>query len=195
MLDGSYDIVVSACGVTVRGQVAQSATEGIEPIDTTLPVGHAGALTTATIAMVTGHGLTDGTFDVHWAGGCRYGCAIDFTGDSGAVTGGSGDSLPVTAATPVVVTAAVSLDVTFDGDNAVLVGLGATQQTHFRFVDSGGAVIGQGVGLLGAGGAWGWALGNGSNPLSGNAVAALVVSNGSATGTSALKLTGLQHAT
>ena len=191
---GTYQLNISACGTTVDGKVESSATVGIGPVDTTLPVGHAGALTTDTITMVAEHGLDDGTFDVHWDGGCRYDCTIDFTDDEGVVSSGSGDSLPTDAATPVVVTAAVSLDVTFDGDNAVLIGIGSSQQTHFRFVDSDGVVIGEGVGLLLAGGAWGWALGLGTNPLSGNPVAEVLVSNGSSTNQASLKLTGQQHA-
>jgi hypothetical protein len=192
MLPGKYKLQITACGVTVEGDVALSATSGIEPVDRTLPAGHAGTLATATIAMVAGHGLLDGTFDVHGVGWCRYGCAIDFTGDNGAVTGGAGDAL---ADGPVVVTAAVSLDVTFDGDNAVLVGVSSSEQTHVRFVDSNGAVIGSGKSLLLAGGAWGWAFGIAANPLSGNAVAAVLASNGSAANPANLKLTGLQHAT
>ena len=168
------------------------ATSGIEPIDRTIPVGHAGTLTTATIALVTGHGLTTGTFDVHGVGWCRYGCTVTISSDTGVVTGGSGDALADGA---VVVTASVSLDVTFDGDNLTLIALGSSQQMHFQFVDSGGATIGQGVGLIAASSGWGWALGKGSNPLSGNAVAALLVSNGSAINVAAIKLTGLQHAT
>jgi len=191
MLEGTHNMQISACGVTVGGEITENAISGIEPVDTSLPVGHAGTLTTATIAMVTGHGLTNGTFDVHGDGWCRYGCTIDFTGDSAAVTGGAGDALADGA---VVVTAAVSLDVTFDGDNLRLIGVGASQQTHVQFVDSGGSSVGTPF-LLSAGGVWGWAYSLGTaSPLAGNAVVGANVSNGSSTLASAFKMTGLQHA-
>ena len=54
------------------------------------------------------------TLDVHGVGWCRYGCTVTISSDTGVMTGGSGDALADGA---VVVTASVSLDVTFDGDN------------------------------------------------------------------------------
>jgi hypothetical protein len=189
MLNGSHEQNITALGVNVVGTAQLSATEGIPPVDTSLPVGHAGTLTTATIAMVTGHGLTDGTFDVHGVGWCRYGCTIDFTGDSAAVTGGAGDALANGA---VVVTAAVTLDVAFDGDNLALIGVGASRQTSVRFLKANSDVIADL--LIVANGAWGWDEDSAiANPLTGDAVASVEVSNGSATYESALKITGLQY--
>ena len=195
MLEGTYNMTIAACGVTVGGQKAASATEGIQPVDTTLPVGIAAALTTATITLPGGHGLSTGVFDIHWAGGCKYGVTGTITDNSMVLSNGAGDTLPSAAATPVVVTSPVSLDVSFDGDNLVLIGVGASQQTHVQFVDVGGASVGTPF-LLSAGSVWGWASGLGSaSPLAGNAIVAAKVSNGSATSASAFKMTGLQHAT
>jgi len=194
-LSGTYTLTVSASGETIVGSLAKTSSQSIESVNETLPVGHAGALTTTTITLVAGHGLGDGahTMDVHWAGGCRYGCTVTITTNSGAVTGGAGDSLPGTAATPVVVTAAVVLDVTFDGDNLVLIGVGASRQTSVRFIDGGSAVLAHL--LLVAGSAWGWAADMAvANPLTGNAVVTIEVSNGSYEYTSALKIAGLQYA-
>ena len=46
MLPGKYMTEVTAEGVTVHGEADIQATMGIEPIDTTIPVGAAGSLTT-----------------------------------------------------------------------------------------------------------------------------------------------------
>lgn len=188
-LSVSWQLIIEALGVTVRGVKSPTAVQGIEPIDTTLPKGKAGTLTTSTIAMVTGHGLSDGTFDVHGVGWCRYGCTIDFTGDSAAVTGGAGDALADGA---VVVTPAVTFDETFDGDNLVLIGVGSSRQVSVRFMHD--ATVVKPVLLL-AGGAWGWGEDTGgTNELTGDPITSVVASCGDAAYDSDFKLTGAQNA-
>jgi len=201
MLDGTYNMTIAACGVTVGGQVAATAIQGIEPVDTVLPVGHAGALTrsdsdTGVVTLTAGHDIVTAKVDIHWLGGCRYNMdGVVTNTNTLTVDGGAGDNLPAAAATPVVATPAVSLDVSFDGDNLVLIGVGSVQQAHVRFVDVDTVTVGTPF-LLAAGGVWGWASGLGSaSPLAGNAIVAAQVSNGSATATSTFRMTGLQHAT
>ena len=87
----------------------------------------------------------------------------------------------------------VQLDVTFDGDNLVLIGASASQRSHLTFVDAGAATL---FALeIAAGEAWAWISNTGiTNPLTGNAVASIKASNGDSTNASNLKLTGLQYA-
>jgi len=93
----------------------------------------------------------------------------------------------------VIATPPETLDVTFDGDNLTLIGVGASRQTSIRFFDVSDDIIGDPI-LLVAGGAWGWAEDMAiPNPLTGNAVAYVEASNGDATYTSNLKITGLQY--
>jgi len=187
-LSGTYNLTISALGILVQGEAARTGTQGIDAIDDTLPVGHAGTLTTATIALVTGHGHTTGTFDVHGAGWCRYGCTVTIAGDTGTVAGGAGDALADGA---VVMTPAIVKDATFDGDNVVLIGVGVSRQTSIRFMHD--ATVKAAI-LLVAGASWGWAEDLAvTNPIAGDHITSIEVSNGDATYTSALKMTGLQY--
>lgn len=106
---------------------------------------------------------------------------------------GDGTSLPPQG-TALVVSKQIGLDLSFDGDNLVLIGAIARRGGLLLFRDSAGALIGEPAVLL-ADRSWGWAKGRGVNPLRGNAVASATVSNGSAEGSAAFKLTGLQHET
>jgi len=200
-LTGSFSQSISACGITITGSVPKTGTIGIEPVTTNLPVGNAGTLLTrteddtGTITLEAGHTIENGdVVDVHWSGGCRYGMTATTSGGtsvSADVDGGAGDVLPVED-TEVVVTVPVVLDLTFDGDNLVLIGVGANQQASVRFLDSGSAVLLSE--LVIANGSWGWASGMGvANPLTGNAVASVLASNGSAVSVCELKITGLQY--
>ena len=176
-LAGTLEIIINAQGIRIAGNVSKAATVGIEPIDTVLPVGQAGTLTTRTdndtgvATLSTGHGIisTD-KVDVFWTGGSRYNMTATVATNAVTVDGGSGDNLPAQD-TVLVVTKPASFDATFDGDNLVLIGAGASQDTRLSFLDSGTAT-----------------------PITGNAVASVKASNASSTTTSNFKLTGLQYA-
>lgn len=200
MLDGNYSLTVTACGISVAGKSDLQATEGIPPVSTLLPVGKAGVLTrsdsdTGVATLGTGHGIQSAdVVDVHWEGGCRYGMTATVDGNAVTVDGGAGGNLPATAATAVVVTKPETLDVSFDGDNLTLIGVGSSQQTMVKFVDGGGAAVGVPF-LLKAGGAWGWSSDLlTASPLAGNAIVGAKVSNGSAVSEAGFKMCGLQYA-
>jgi hypothetical protein len=199
-LQGTYEVIISALGITIQSNVTRLASQGIEPVDVDLPAGKAGTLTTRTnntdgaATLSAGHGiLTADVVDIYWDGGCRYGAIVGTVAGNVVPFGsGSGDNLPL-ATTALVVTKQVSLDVTFDGDNLVLIGASASQRSHLTFVDAGGAILHPVA--IDPGEAWAWVSDTGvDNPLSGNAVASIKASNGSSTNSSNLKLTGLQYA-
>lgn len=198
-LSGTYALIVSAAGVSISSNATRTASQGIEPVDTDLPAGKAGILSTRTdndtgvATLSAGHGLQTGDkVDVYWDGGMRYGMTATVAGNDVTIDQGAGTNLP-TQGTVLVVTRQVSLDVTFDGDNLVLIAASAAQRSHLTFVDAGGATLA--AVEIGAGEAWAWLSGTGAtNPLSGNAVASIKASNGSSTNSSNLKLTGLQYA-
>jgi len=188
-MDGNFKISGSALGVSIVGDMPRSGTIGVGPIQRTLTAGKAGALTTSTITLVTGHGLSTGTFDVHGSNWCRYGCTLTITGNSAVVSGGAGDSLADGA---VVVCAATSLDLSFDGDNLSLILAGATRQTSVRFLHN-STIVGLPL-LLIAGGAWGWGAETPTaNPLTGDPVTSIQVSNGDSAYSDVFQLTGLQY--
>jgi hypothetical protein len=199
-LQGTYEVIISALGITIQGSSGTlQASQGIDPVDTT--VSAAKALTdwvktdanTAGGNLPAGHGFTDGKFDVFWNGGKRYGLDGAITTNALALDGGAGDDFPASGNTTVVVCPQKPLDLSFDGNNLVLVGAISTRGGMLLFRDSGGALVGGPVTLL-AGVPWGWATGRGANPLAGNAVASGSISNSDTAGTAGFKLTGPQYA-
>ena len=199
-LKGSYNIVISALGISLNGAGGEiEATQGIDPVYTTVLAAKAVTdwvktdANTADGNLPAGHGFTDGKFDVFWDGGKRY--SVDGTIITNALSldDGEGDDFPATGNTTVVVCPQTALDETFDGDNLVLIGAMESRNGLLLFRDSGGTLIGNPIVLIG-GVPWGWATGRGSNPLAGNAVASASISNSSTTGTATFKLTGLQYA-
>jgi hypothetical protein len=199
-LSGTYEVIISALGVSIQGiNQPLLASEGIEPVDVVLPVAKPVSswvktdANTAAGNLPANHGLTDGKMDVFWTGGRRYGVDGTIATNAFSLEGGAGDDFPASADETVVICPQTSLDVSFDGDNLVLIGAIATRAGLLLFRDSGGALIGNPVDLL-ANVPWGWGTGRGANPLSGNAVASATVSNASAEETANFKMTGLQHA-
>lgn len=141
-----------------------------------------GALTTRSsdtvgvLTMTTGHGLVTGKIDVFWDGGRRYNVDAVVTSDSIALSNGSGDNLPadetaITADQQIIVNAA------FDPDDVSVLLVTATKRASVVFVDSGGTAL---LALdLAAGECCLWWSSSGiTRPFTGNAVAAIWVSNG-----------------
>jgi len=202
-LKGTYNLTVTALGINVVGNAEREATTGIDPVDDVLPVGVAGTMTGWTDVntcevTIAGTTLTvANVVDLHWDGGSRGGMTVTGVAyDVVSLDGGYGDDIPAPdsgATVAVVVTVPQTYDVTFDGDNLVLIGVGTSRQSRVTFFDSSNAVL-ETV-YLAANSAWGWAsdLG-GTNPLAGNAVSYIKASNGNATYTSTIKITGLQYA-
>jgi len=197
-LPGSYQLVINALGITIDGSTSKAATLGIDPVNMPLAAGNAGALyrtdaDTGTIVLSDGHTLEEAdTVDVYWATGIRYGMTANTsTSDTiYVVDGGAGDDLPSTAGIACVVCTQESLDITFDGDNVILIGASTTKRCKVVFLDVANVLLAQEIATDGA---WGWADGMGTtNPLTGNAVTSVTVSNGIATA-GTFKMTGLQY--
>lgn len=200
MLNGSYEILISALGISIQGSAGSlQAKQGIDPADIEIPAAQAASswvktdANTAACNLTAGHGFTSGTFDVFWTGGKRYGVTGTVIDNALALDGGAGDDFPASANTTVVVARQTALDETFDGDNLTLIGAILSLNGLLLFRDSGGALVGNPVVLTGNL-PWGWADGIGSNPLTGNAVASASVSCSDTTGAAEFKLTGLQYA-
>ena len=199
-IPGSYQTIISANGITIQGgESVFAARQGIEPVDTTIGAGKTVTdwvktdANTAACNLPALHGYSSGKFDVFWDGGRRYNVDGTVNVNALALDGGAGDDFPESATAGIVVCVPTTLDVTFDGDNLVLIGALLSRNGLLIFWDAGGAVIGEPIPLA-ALLPWGWATGFGTNPLAGNAVDHATVSNGSADAAASFKLTGLQYA-
>jgi len=143
---------------------------------------------TGTATLASGHGIIqDDKVDVFWDGGVRYNMdAITVAGNDVTVDGGAGDDLPASDTTMVLCTV-TELDTDFDGDLASLIVAHTSRRGHMTFLDSGDAVL-HAVELPADEG-WYWADEQGvTNPLTGNPVDRVQVSNGDPTNTSTAKL-------
>lgn len=188
------NLVLGAGGVSVSAVFPRPSTGqiGQAPI---LPKADAGSLTTRTgdtVGTITmddaGHPVaTADVIDVYWAGGIRYGCTVGtVSGTSVPITGGAGDVLP-DESTVLTVGIQQEIDVDFDGDKLTAIVLGADKRCHFDFVDSGAASLA--AAEIVAGEAWFWIKDTGpANPLTGNPVDAMLVSNGDSAATAQVKL-------
>ncbi len=128
------------------------------------------------MTLAAGHGLVNGTYDLHWDGGSRAGMTGTVAGNDITLDGGAGDNLPAEDSA-VVVSTPVTINTFVDGDNMTLFGIHATKQASANFKDAGAASISRWH--LADNGADAWQYGSGAtNPLTGNPVATIVASNG-----------------
>jgi hypothetical protein len=198
MPTGTITQIASIGGLSIQAATTRTD-DGQIGHEVSLPVGIAGSLTTRTdgntgiITVAEGHGVLDtDTVDVYWAAGVQYNCDVTaVTADTISIDLGVGDDLP-DALTAVVVGKQSVIDTDFDGDLLAMIAASATYRCHLSFNDVGDAVLAA-IEIL-AGEMWSWSSGQGvANPLTGNPVAYVNVSNGSTTGASTLKLGGLYN--
>ncbi len=89
---------------------------------------------TAAANLPSGHGYTDGKFDVHWIDATvhkrRYGVDGTIVTNALSLDGGTGDDFPASATVGVVCTKQVAIVVSIDGDNVKIFGV------HLRSTDT-----------------------------------------------------------
>lgn len=125
MPSGQVGTTVSAAGVSIAKSSIINA-DSATGLEITLPVAWPVSswvktdADTAAGALASGHGQTDGTYDVYWTGGERLGVAVTFTGDAIALEGGAGTDFPASATTSVVICKQVSINAAIDGDELEL---------------------------------------------------------------------------
>lgn len=154
-----------------------------------LAAGKAGAISASGVdGLPTGHGFVQNDIiDVHWVDAdgvpkCRYGITVD-SAATNAITfddtpNAAGDALPAED-WAVVVSLQTLIDTDFDGDNVALIAAMSSKQARICFEKEAGTVI-KSVNVP-ANEAWMWASNQGvANPLTGDPVGKIIVSNGSA---------------
>lgn len=193
---GSITFSASVGGLSIQGNL-QREDDGAIAQSPTLAAGKAGTLTTRTddntgvATLSAGHGIvTNDIVDVYWDGGRRYGMTASVSSNAVTVDGGDGDNLPAQS-TSVVVSKVTTINQSFDGDNAGLVAVQSTLRTNgkscVRFIDAGDNVLTV-FDLVNDEPFMWWSNSSIDNPLSGNAVATIVASNGSSAASTTLKI-------
>ena len=177
---------VSIGGVSISGRTDRTA-EGQVGQQVSLAAGKTGTLTTRTdndtgvATMTAGHGLTTGDkCDVFWATGARYGMAATVATNAVTLDAGGGDNLPTTSTALVVCKETVITSV-FDGDTALMLAAMSTQRGYVQFQESDNTVI-FATELGTANEPFTWVYDQGiANPITGDPVGQIVVSNASST--------------
>lgn len=192
MPTSTMSVMGSIGGISISGTVSRSGEAGI-PVEASLPAASSGTLTTRTsdtageITVGAGHGFVQSdVIDIFWidaSGNLK--CARKATvgvvaGNVIPFSGATGDILPaqdyaITADERVNILGAVS----FDGDEATMLIVISTRNGHFCFEDAGGAIL-KAEKLL-ANEPWWWYSGAAANPLTGNPVTKLWMTNGDST--------------
>lgn len=128
MPNGSFNVVLSAGGVSIDGSMTRTGDGGIG-VEPTLALAHSLSSWVKTDAdtaagnLAGGHGLSTGTFDVYWSTGARYDVPCTITVNAVALDGGTGDNFPASADTTVVLAPRTTINVAIDGDALSVLGV------------------------------------------------------------------------
>ncbi len=190
----------SIAGISVQ---ASNTTTGNaqESYEATLAKAYSGTLGTRTdndtgvVTLAEGHGVVTGKVVVSWTETgvrkTRYDVDAVVTANDVAIDAGDGDNLPAEDST-VSVAVQEDLAAAFDGDDLAAIVAKSTKDATLVFYDSGGAVLDE-VQLY-AGGAFVWQTGMGTTtPITGNAVANVVVGSRDTTATATFQLGLVQN--
>lgn len=188
MASGTVNTTVAVAGLSIRG--AATVTDETQiGTDGTLSAAKAGTLSTRTdndtgvVTLTAGHGLSSGTYDVHWtASGLMYsrrGMTGTLSTNDMSLDGGTGTNLPAQS-TSVTICLQSTFDCDFAGDNLKLLALSATQPAVFDLQENGGtshlAVH------VAAGDVYLWKNdGNWTNPVAGDTIGRIVCSSAGTT--------------
>jgi len=140
---------------------------------------------TAAGTLTNGHGYSTGKMDVYWTSGTtglemRYDVDVTVTDDNVALDGGSGDDFPATADATVVLCTHQQINMAIDGDNLDAFAALAGVRAHIHAEDADADVIGD-IDLY-ADEVYLWHDScDHANPLTGDPVTVLYVSQGTVT--------------
>ena len=120
-----YSNSVTCGGITFSGGKTRTTDNeaGLKPV---IPAGKTVTswvktdANTAGCNLPSGHGYSNGNFDVFWEGGRRYGVPGTISTNALTLDGGTGDDFPASATVGVVVCRQVQVNVAIDGDALAL---------------------------------------------------------------------------
>lgn len=180
--NGTLAVAMTVGGITINKQIIKSA-DGQATAQASLSAGKdvTGWVSTAVNAadcnLAANHGQTNGTYDVYWNGGLRYGVTGVVDTNALNLVGGAGDNFPANATNGIVVCKQEQVNIAIDGDEVELFGAMGTVRSHIDFQDSGGASV-SAMELV-ANSPYTWYANSGINcPLTGNAITKAMCSVG-----------------
>lgn len=210
MPTATYGVAVSSGGVSIQ-QTIQRTSDGPIALETSLTAGKAVTswvktdANTAACDLPSGHGYSNGDFDVFWSSGgtnyARYGVPGTISTNALSLDGGAGDDFPASATTGVVVCKQTQANLLIDGDNLKILAIvvestssSSTSTASVMFEDSAGDTIAQ-LDLVANKPVVYDVAGGSSNPFTGDVITNLLMGNGSSSESLTLKVVGMQDAT
>jgi hypothetical protein len=184
---------IALAGISIQGNITRTASGQISH-ELSLPAAEAGTLSTrtsdtdGTATLGATHDIETGdVVDIYWDGGVAYGASVGtVAGTSVPFTGASGDVLP-DQDTVITMDKQVEINTDFDGDDMSMMAVVSTKRGHVCFEEDDDTVIVAQELLANEG--WTWASNtNVTNPLAGDPVGKVMVSNGDSTAAATLKI-------
>lgn len=202
MPSATYAISLAIGGIAIQKTITRTGNHA-NAYEVTLPAGKAVTswvktdANTAACNLPSGHGYTNGKFDVYWSGGMRYGVDGTISTNALSLDGGAGDDFPASATTGIVATKQVSIATTIDGDNSEIVAIVAeyadqasTAKAHVDMQDSSATVVE--IDLTANAPYVVDIEGGATNVFTGNVIEATKASNGSSSAAATLKIVALE---
>lgn len=202
----TYGVSLSGSGVSIQKTVTRTG-DHPNPYEVTLPAAKPVTAwvktdaNTAACNLPSGHGYTNGNFDVYWTGGMRYGVPGTISTDALTLDGGSGTDFPASATTGVVVCKQVTVNTHIDGDAIEILGLSleyaspsATSVGHVDMQDSGPATIAE-IDLTANSPAIYDIEGGAANVFTGNPIIVTYASHNDTSAAATLKIVSLEDST
>ena len=162
----------------------------------------------ATATLTGGHGWATGVGDLYWTGGRRYNVTVTIATNDVTLAAGTGDAVPASANTTVVLAMHKRVNCTIDGDLLELISfcfrsttLTSTARGHIHAEDAAGDTIADIDFVANTPRTWDFGAGEAANddgldnPFTGDIITTLDVTMDSTTETVDLAVTGLQDVT
>lgn len=203
----NYGVSLSGGGISINQSTPVTA-DGLDSREVTVPVASTGTLSTRTdndtgvLTVGSGHGITTSDkVDVYWSGGARFGMTCSGAGATTiGVDAGTGDNLP-SQATAITCDAQIQVNAAINGDEVEILGMqmlrttpGSTAKGHASFQESDNTEIAE-VDFLGSTPQVHHISGGATNIFTGDPIAKVMVSNGSATEAATFKLAWVEDST
>lgn len=209
MATASYGVSIAGAGLSIAQTILRTG-DGQASVEVTLPAGKTVTswvktdANTAACDLPSGHGYSNGNFDVYWSSGgvnyIRRNVPGTISTNALSLDGGAGTDFPASATTGIVVCRQVAFNIAIDGDNCKLVAVCAeiaanvSTRQHASFYDSADDEI-TNLDLTANTPSVVDIEGGATNPYTGDPITDGVASNGDSSYSATLKIIAIYDAT